>query len=769
MKRLHAYTYLPCLAFVIGCFVALMLVWAGAVALASQPASVSQVGAAIPPGGVLASQYVPGISCTLSITTDQDFTLQDASTTFADVAAFPALSTYYDELALSFGDVPPGNSLQFAAFDEYFRLDNTVVGASYKVDAIPDYTNNYNLGLIIYDVGFRPIMTDTNAVDNYVASLTLLSSSPGPYYFKIVQLTPYCTGRTYTLRVTYTGPTATPTSTPTTTPTPTATPKPWALPDQYDSSVYAPNYNDTLAHAVALGASTTSGLTLYNATLYPSDPGNDQDWYIIYGSAGYQYTVGAAPDSGFVYPYMLMQVFGPDQVSLVGQVIGSNNPSINWTANGPGSYYIHIARASGSPTNGTYHVTWATNSPTATPTATPSVPPPVSAFTASPRSGYPPLIVKFTDQSSGLITGRLWRFGDGAMSTSQNPTYAYSASGVYTVALTVSGPGGSDTLTQAHYIRAYLPQPIFSEPVCGTTNNTFPIISGLAPYGFTVNVYEDETPLLTTATTFSNTFSFLAPLVSGWHILTATATNIAGTSASSSLFVLTVSPALAYDPVGVTVSYAAPWGMVTGHPHDLFGCANPGDWRIWLPPGYTTTIAVPVRYTIPAVVTITLGDQTQVVADPVGSLRVPLTAVFAPPIHSGVFAITVTAGGQTVATGGSVLIDPDGYVYDKRMWDSQSITQTLAGITVTCQYSNTIADQWTTWEAWAYSQVNPLVTGEDGRYSFFVPRGTYRVTANHPDYWPYTSPDLVVWDKPAHVNIPLILTRRLYLPIILRQ
>ena len=50
----------------------------------------------------------------------------------------------------------PGYSLKFPVFDEYFRLDNAVVGASYKVDAVPDYTANYNLGLIIYDMALGP-------------------------------------------------------------------------------------------------------------------------------------------------------------------------------------------------------------------------------------------------------------------------------------------------------------------------------------------------------------------------------------------------------------------------------------------------------------------------------------------------------------------------------------------------------------------------------------------------------------------------------------
>jgi PKD repeat protein len=38
-------------------------------------------------------------------------------------------------------------------------------------------------------------------------------------------------------------------------------------------------------------------------------------------------------------------------------------------------------------------------------------------------------------------------------STLPSPTHTYTATGVYTVALTVSGPGGSDTETKAEYIK----------------------------------------------------------------------------------------------------------------------------------------------------------------------------------------------------------------------------------------------------------------------------------------------------------------------------
>ncbi|MFN8396064.1 MAG: PKD domain-containing protein [Bacteroidia bacterium] len=47
------------------------------------------------------------------------------------------------------------------------------------------------------------------------------------------------------------------------------------------------------------------------------------------------------------------------------------------------------------------------------------------------------LQVDFIDQSSGLITGWLWDFGDGSTSTQQNPTHTFPANGQYIVCLTI--------------------------------------------------------------------------------------------------------------------------------------------------------------------------------------------------------------------------------------------------------------------------------------------------------------------------------------------
>jgi PKD repeat protein len=67
--------------------------------------------------------------------------------------------------------------------------------------------------------------------------------------------------------------------------------------------------------------------------------------------------------------------------------------------------------------------------------------------------------VTFSDTSAGTITSWLWNFGDTNMTTQQNPVNTYSAAGTYTVALTVTGPGGADGETKVDYIVITEPQP----------------------------------------------------------------------------------------------------------------------------------------------------------------------------------------------------------------------------------------------------------------------------------------------------------------------
>jgi len=76
-------------------------------------------------------------------------------------------------------------------------------------------------------------------------------------------------------------------------------------------------------------------------------------------------------------------------------------------------------------------------------------------FTADVTSGCFPLSVKFTDASTGSATGWSWDLGNGNQSTEQNPGAVYSAPGTYTVKLTITGPGISDTEIKNGYIVVY--------------------------------------------------------------------------------------------------------------------------------------------------------------------------------------------------------------------------------------------------------------------------------------------------------------------------
>src|SRR5262249_46693943 len=77
---------------------------------------------------------------------------------------------------------------------------------------------------------------------------------------------------------------------------------------------------------------------------------------------------------------------------------------------------------------------------------------PVADFSGTPTSGAAPLDVAFTDLSTGTVTGWSWDFGDGGSSSLQNPSHTYTSGGKFTVSLTASGPGGSDTATKVAYI-----------------------------------------------------------------------------------------------------------------------------------------------------------------------------------------------------------------------------------------------------------------------------------------------------------------------------
>ena len=103
---------------------------------------------------------------------------------------------------------------------------------------------------------------------------------------------------------------------------------------------------------------------------------------------------------------------------------------------------------------------------------------PQAKFSAIPLNGHPPLVVEFTDKSTGNISVWVWDFnGDGAIdSLVQNGNYTYETPGNYTVSLTVIGPKGNDTEVKEAYIKVtacpyladfYVTSPSGNESVLG--------------------------------------------------------------------------------------------------------------------------------------------------------------------------------------------------------------------------------------------------------------------------------------------------------------
>ena len=156
---------------------------------------------------------------------------------------------------------------------------------------------------------------------------------------------------------------------------------------------------------------------------------------------------------------------------------------------------------------------------------------PAASFTGSPTNGTAPLAMMFTDGSTGSITNRYWTFGDGGTinTTSTSVGHTYNA-GTYTVSLTVSGTGGTNTFTRSNYIVATNIAP----PVAGFTATP---TSGVEPLMVTftdtssgpiTNLFWNLGDNTTTNTVGGAIFAHA--YVAGIYTVTLTASNSDGTS-----------------------------------------------------------------------------------------------------------------------------------------------------------------------------------------------------------------------------------------------
>jgi PKD repeat protein len=168
----------------------------------------------------------------------------------------------------------------------------------------------------------------------------------------------------------------------------------------------------------------------------------------------------------------------------------SQNPTHTYAATGTYTVSLTATNAAGSNT--------ATRADLVTATPPPA---PTADFSTSTTSGGAPLDVAFTDRSSGNPTGWSWDFGDGATSTAQNPLHTYSSPGSYTVSLTVTNAGGSDTATKPDYVVAVAVDPVLvgagDIADCSLPNDeaTAALVANIPGTVFTAgdNAYDDGT------------------------------------------------------------------------------------------------------------------------------------------------------------------------------------------------------------------------------------------------------------------------------------
>jgi len=94
-------------------------------------------------------------------------------------------------------------------------------------------------------------------------------------------------------------------------------------------------------------------------------------------------------------------------------------------------------------------------------------------FNATPTSGCAPLLVSFTDQSTGNPTQWRWDLGNGTISFLQNPSVTYFIPGQYNIKLVVRNASGVDSIIKSQYITIYA-QPVVNFSASVTTG-CFPL------------------------------------------------------------------------------------------------------------------------------------------------------------------------------------------------------------------------------------------------------------------------------------------------------
>ncbi|MGB9928933.1 MAG: PGF-pre-PGF domain-containing protein [Methanosarcina sp.] len=243
---------------------------------------------------------------------------------------------------------------------------------------------------------------------------------------------------------------------------------------------------ESIENGIDYAIKTGKVLVLYGHTVTPNVSGNYQtstarlDSILKYTreNGGEFYHLGDLGDSSWVQPSEFVVPAAHFQVSTDRVLAGKNVTFTDYSTNQKSEM---LDFGDGSPVNTTANTVHTYTTPgiyTANLTVTNDISSdsmlktitvveaiaPVANFTSNNTTGYKPLNVAFTDTSTGLPTAWEWDFGDGTISTIQNPVHEYSKAGTYSVILTAANEIGSNSIQKSNYITVLAQNPPSDKP-----------------------------------------------------------------------------------------------------------------------------------------------------------------------------------------------------------------------------------------------------------------------------------------------------------------
>ena len=303
------------------------------------------------------------------------------------------------------------------------------------------------------------------------------------------------------------------------------------------------------------------------------------------------------------------------------------------------------------------------------------------------------------------------------------------------------------------------PPPVTLAPQCGLQGTDRPTLSGYAPTGSTVSIYDNQA-LIGTATAGAGqdegpwTFTPSEPLATGSHVIQVQATRDDLISGVSEPLPLLVDPLQPIQPAGIAVTYELDGDAYVQPYQDAAGCLSltgDGSWPIRPLSGVPITLHVPVSCPgggEPSGVTVYNNQEHAMAADAQGRLSATFDQA-----QGGPLSVQVACGSaRRDLLLGTVSPEFDGFVYD----EAGGLLVRVAGAKVTLYVLDRASRRWVPWDGAAYhGQTNPLITGPGGRFAFYPQPGLYRVLVEAEGYPSQFGPQREVTVNPYVANIGL--------------